>query len=76
VSELLEVPALVAASDMLGVFPAAMAARLEELVGLAAVALPMKLAPLPVYLVWHEARRGDAGHRWLRDLAAAELRAP
>jgi len=76
VSELLEVPALVAASDMLGVFPAALAARLEELVGLVTVALPTKLAPLPVYLVWHEARRGDAGHRWLRDLAAAELRAP
>jgi DNA-binding transcriptional LysR family regulator len=25
---------------------------------------------IPVYLIWHETRRADDGHRWLRDLVA------
>jgi hypothetical protein len=25
-------------------------------------------------LIWHEARRNDAAHRWLRELVATELR--
>lgn len=73
VSELLEVPALVAASDMLGVFPASMAGQLAAALGLVAVELPLKLAPLPVYLVWHAARRADAGHKWLRELVTGVM---
>jgi LysR family transcriptional regulator, transcriptional activator for leuABCD operon len=73
VSELLEVPALVAASDMLGVFPRSMAGRLAATLRLVAVDLPLKLVPLPVQLVWHEGRRADAGHRWLRELVSGVL---
>lgn len=73
VSELLEVPALVAASDMLGMFPRSMAGQLAATLRLVAVDLPLKIAPLPVQLVWHEGRRADAGHRWLRELVSEVL---
>jgi DNA-binding transcriptional LysR family regulator len=26
--------------------------------------------PIPIFLVWHETRRSDEGHRWLRDFVA------
>jgi len=28
---------------------------------------------MPNYTAWHESRRNDAGHRWLRGPAVAEL---
>lgn len=30
--------------------------------------LPIEMAPLEIYLSWHPRARGDAAHRWLREL--------
>jgi len=72
VSELLEIPAVVATTDLLGVFPSSMTSLMEKL-GLQVLPLPLEVPPLPIYMIWHESRRNDAGHRWLRGLVAAEL---
>jgi len=72
VSELLEIPAVVANTDLLGVFPSCMTSLMEKL-GLQVLPLPLEVPPLPIYMIWHESRRNDAGHHWLRGLVVAEL---
>jgi len=73
VSELLEIPAVVACTDLVGIFPSSMGPLLERRLGLRVLAIPLKLPPLPIYMIWHKARRNDAAHRWLRDLVVAKL---
>jgi DNA-binding transcriptional LysR family regulator len=74
VNELLEMPTIVANTDLLSIFFSSMGSYMGKRLGLQVLAVPIKLPPLPIYMVWHEARRNDNGHRWLRDLVAAELR--
>jgi DNA-binding transcriptional LysR family regulator len=71
VSELLEIPAIVLTSDLVGLFPESIALATAQL-GLQLLAPPFEL-PVPVYTIWHEARRNDAAHRWLRELVATEV---
>src|SRR4051794_32185376 len=72
VSELLEIPAIVSATDLVGIFPKSMASAIAKRLGLQLLAPPFEL-PVPIYTIWHEARRNDAAHRWLRELVAAEV---
>jgi DNA-binding transcriptional LysR family regulator len=74
VSELLEVPIIVATTDLLGLFPSSMASLVHNAIRLQVLEIPLDLPPMPIHLIWHEARRNDAAHRWLRELVAAELR--
>jgi LysR family transcriptional activator for leuABCD operon len=39
------------------------------------LAIPLKLPPVPIYMVWHETRRNDNGHRWLRELVSSRVAA-
>jgi DNA-binding transcriptional LysR family regulator len=76
ISELLEIPTVVACTDLVGIFPSSMVLQLGALLHLQALELPMELPNdrlLTIYLVWHEARRNDAAHRWLRALIEEEL---
>lgn len=73
VSELLEIPAVVASTNLLGVFPLSMGQLMQERLGLQVFAFPIELASLPVYMVWHESRRQETAHRWLRDLVATQV---
>jgi LysR family transcriptional activator for leuABCD operon len=73
VSELLEIPTIAASTDLLGLMPSSMGAFMEKGLGLRILAIPLKLPALPIYLVWHETRRNDAAHRWLREVVVAEL---
>ncbi len=74
VSEWLEVPTLVASFDLLSIVPQSLSPILTRQMQLRVVPFPVKLPPVPIYETWHESRRNDAGHRWLRDLVAAKLR--
>ena len=74
VDELLEIPAVVACTDLLGVFPTSMTALVQERLGLQVFATPTDLPTLPIHMIWHETRRNDHGHRWLREFIATELR--
>ena len=73
VSELLEIPTVVAMTDLLGVFPSSMGPLLEKRLGLRVLPIPLELPPMPIYMIWHETRRHDTAHRWLREVVVAEL---
>ena len=73
VSELLEIPAVVAGTDLVGVFAASMGSLMEKRLGLQALPIPHELPPMPIYMIWHETRRHDTAHRWLREFVVQEL---
>jgi DNA-binding transcriptional LysR family regulator len=73
VSELIEIPTIVASTDLLGIFPSSIGPLMEKRLGLRIFPFPLELPPLPIYMTWHETRRNDIGHRWLREFVAAEL---
>jgi DNA-binding transcriptional LysR family regulator len=73
VSELLEIPTLVASTDLVGVFAASMGPLTEQRLGLQVLPLPLELPSVPIYVIWHETRRHDTAHCWLRELVAEEL---
>jgi DNA-binding transcriptional LysR family regulator len=73
VSELLEVPIVVASTDLLGMFPLSMGPLMEKRLGLRVLAMPLELPDLPIYMIWHETRRNDAAHRWLREFVPTKL---
>jgi DNA-binding transcriptional LysR family regulator len=74
VSELLEIPTLIAVTDLLGPVLSSMVPLLEKRLGLQVLASPLELPSVSIYLIWHEARRHDAAHRWLREVVVRELR--
>ena len=73
VSELLEIPTIVASTNLVGNFLSSMGPLMERRLGLQTIAIPLELTAVPIYAVWHESRRNDAAHRWLRELVAAKL---
>ena len=73
VSELLEIPTLVAGTDLVGIFAASMGPIMEQRLGLQVLPLPLGSPSLPIYMIWHETRRHDPAHRWLREVVAQEL---
>jgi len=73
VSELLEIPTVVASTDLVGLMPASMGPLMEQRLGLRVFAIPLELPTLPIYMIWHETRRHDTAHRWLRDVVVAEV---
>jgi DNA-binding transcriptional LysR family regulator len=73
VSELLEIPTVVASTDLLGIFLSSMGALMEKRLALQVLPVPVELPPMPIYMIWHETRRADAAHRWLRDIVVTEL---
>ena len=74
VSELLEIPAVVAGTDLLGLLPSSLGPLMERRLGLRISALSLgELPVVPVYMIWHETRRHDTAHSWLREIVIAEL---
>lgn len=72
VSELLEIPTIVASTDLLGIFLSSMGPLMKRL-GLRVLPIPLELPPMPIYMIWHETRRHDTAHSWLREMVVAEL---
>jgi DNA-binding transcriptional LysR family regulator len=73
VSELLEIPTVVASTDLLGLMPSSMGPCMEARLGLQVLAIPLDVPTLPIYMIWHETRRNDAAHSWLREVVGKEL---
>ena len=73
VSELLEIPTVVAGTDLVGVFAASMGSLMVERLGLQVLPIPLELPPVPIYMIWYETRRHDTAHRWLREVVVQEL---
>jgi DNA-binding transcriptional LysR family regulator len=72
VSELLEIPTVAASTDLLGIFTLSMGPLMEKRLGLQVLAIPVELPALPIYMIWHETRRNDTAHRWLRAFVQGE----
>ena len=68
ISEFLEVPFVVTTTDLLGAVPASLAQAAEKTGLMRIVELPVDAPTFPTFMTWHETRRSDKGHRWLRDL--------
>ena len=73
VSELLEIPTVVASTDLLGIFLSSMGPLMKKRLGLQVFPIPLELPPMPIYMIWHETRRRDAAHRWLREVVEQKL---
>lgn len=74
VSEFLEVPAVVASTELLGLMPKSIARQLRAIGLLHLLPLPFDLGKVPIVLTWHAGRRRDPGHMWLRRLVRQEVR--
>ena len=74
VSEFLEVPFVVTTTDLLGFVPASVAQAAEKTGLMGIVEIPVEVPNFPTFMIWHETRRSDKGHRWLRDLVAKVVR--
>jgi DNA-binding transcriptional LysR family regulator len=70
VSEFLEIPFVVTTTDLLGFVPASVAQAAEKTGLMRIVEMPVEAPTIPTFMTWHETRRSDSGHRWLRDLVA------
>ncbi len=75
VNEALEIPYLVLQTDLMGWVARSVAKDVGSEVPLQIVQMPVPSKPIPIYMVWHEGRRSDAGHQWLRELAAETVTA-
>jgi DNA-binding transcriptional LysR family regulator len=73
VSDLLQIPTIVTCTDLLGPFSSNMGLLMEEQLRVQVVPIPLELPVVPIYMVWHETRRNDAAHRWLREVVVAQL---
>jgi LysR family transcriptional regulator, transcriptional activator for leuABCD operon len=74
VSEFLEIPTVVAATDLLGFFPMSGSQVIARLPGLRLLNLPFDLPAVPILLTWHEARRKELAHTWLRHTTRGAIR--
>jgi DNA-binding transcriptional LysR family regulator len=72
-SEFLEVPYLVLTTDLIGYVPRSLWRHARPMGLLQVVEIPVPPVAIPVFELWHETRRGDEGHRWLRELVAATV---
>lgn len=69
-----QVPALVAASDLIAVYPERLAARCAD--RLRIVAPPVPIPGFTMVAAWHERAQHDPAHQWLRESVHAALRQP
>jgi DNA-binding transcriptional LysR family regulator len=73
VSEFLEVPYIVLTTDLLGYISGSMGKRAFATGLLKPIELPVSGTSVPIFLMWHETRRADEGHRWLREVVATTI---
>ena len=67
VPHFLSMPLMVQSSDMLCTLPKRMAHLYADHFRLRSFAVPLRIPRFPVYLIWPESIRHDAGHKWFRD---------
>ncbi len=70
VNEALEIPYLVLQTDLIGYIPRSLVASYGAEVPFQIAPAPIRAKPIPIFLVWHESRRTDSGHAWLRTIVA------
>src|SRR5690606_6583271 len=69
-STMLSIPLIVRGTDLVGVVPRRLVERSADATGTVAVPTPFPTVDLILRLWWHRAHTHDAGHAWLREVAA------
>ncbi len=67
VPHFLSMPVMVQTTDLICTLPRRMAHLYADHFRLKSHAVPLRIPQFPVYLIWHQAAEGDAGHQWLRN---------
>ncbi|MFG2714127.1 LysR family transcriptional regulator [Streptomyces goshikiensis] len=62
-------------SDLVVTLPDAVTRAARDQLGLTAMAPPLPLPEVPLYLLWHQRYDDDRAHIWLRDLATETVQA-
>ncbi|MYX15536.1 LysR family transcriptional regulator [Streptomyces sp. SID8374] len=62
-------------SDLVVTLPDAVTRAARDRLGLTALAPPLPLPEVPLYLLWHQRYDDDRAHVWLRDLATETVQA-
>jgi hypothetical protein len=75
VSNISSVPAVVAASDLIGAVPERIAREWARSRALRILPMPIAVPDLSLTLVWHESRQRDPAQVWLRALVTREVSA-
>lgn len=66
---------VVASSDMIALFPRALAEHRAQVSPIAVYAAPVKISPPSLCMIWHRRHEGEAAHLWLRSIVR-EILAP
>jgi DNA-binding transcriptional LysR family regulator len=66
-AKLWSIPAMVEATDLIGIIPRRFAQGLENNFALDIHEMPVPVDEQYAYIMWHVNSEHDAGHRWLRD---------
>jgi len=67
VSNALAIPAIVSRCEMVAIVTARMAQFFKAPLDLRIVELPFRAPSVPMIMLWHRARKRDAGHAWFRE---------
>lgn len=59
---------VVAATDLIALFPRSLAVRRAHSMGISLYVPPMDVVPPILCMIWHRRRTGEAVHVWLRDI--------
>ncbi len=62
----LDVPRVLAATDMISTLPTAIAKQFADEFDLKVLPFPLGDVPMPLYLMWHRSMENDSAHIWLR----------
>jgi len=66
VGNALAIPIVVSQTDLIAVTTEKIARFFSKPFNLQVIELPLKLPPIPVFLIWHSSRERDPGHAWMR----------
>ncbi len=73
---LLEIPSLIAGTELIATLPEHLALTLEKLAPVKVLPLPFDTPETREVVIWHKRNEPDPGHAWLRDIIIEAARDP
>jgi DNA-binding transcriptional LysR family regulator len=73
---LLEIPSLIAGTELIATLPEHLAVTLEKLAPVKVLPLPFETPETREVVIWHKRNEPDPGHAWLRDIIIDAARMP
>jgi LysR family nod box-dependent transcriptional activator len=73
---LLEIPFLIAGTELIATLPEHLALALEKLTPVKVLPLPFEMPETREVVIWHKRNEPDPGHAWLREIIIEAARVP